>query len=350
MPHLHTLHRDPERFGFFAEVQSGKLFFDRTLDCWVAADAQLCAEILQSPIVAVSDFEGGYRALAQSTGREFPNYLFAFRYIPLCHNDEAHRAARRRLAEIISRRRAAQSTAIPKLVPHHFRRFEPGRDIELMADVLEPLVNDLIELLIEVPIRHTGALATASLVFDRFLGLRKRQGIEADLGALRSAIQDGLGPDAREDDVGDRLALCILGHDTLLGTLGESLHQILRRNPGARLSEIDFPTIPPETGVPVVERVVVEPAEIGGVSLPAGSRIRLFLQSLAYSRDPADRAKIFGIGLHTCLGRQMSLDVWGRVIAHLKTLPFRPEIIRYEARNSDFSFTCPASLVVRFEP
>jgi cytochrome P450 len=314
----------------------------------VAADAQLCAEILRSPNMAVSDYEGGYRALAQSTGREFPNYLFAFRHIPLCQNDEAHRMARRRLADIISRRRAALTAAIPKLVADHFRRLEPSRDVDLMSDVLEPLVTDLIELLIEVPISQKEALARASLVFDRLLGLRKRQGIEADLGALRSAIQDALGPNALEDDVGDRLALCILGHDTLLGTLGESLYQLLRRNPGARLNEIDFPSLPPETGVPVVERVVVEPVEIGGVGLPAGSRIRLFLQSLAYSDDPADRAKMFGIGLHACLGRQLSLDVWGRAIAHLRTLPFLFEIIRYEARDTDFSFTCPASLVVRF--
>jgi cytochrome P450 len=349
MPQLHTVHRDAERFEFFAEARGSLVFFDQALDCWVASDPKQCAELLHSPRLAVSDYATAYETLSRAIGREFPNFLFAFRHIPLCLNHDAHRAARRRLAEIISRRRTAQNLAIPGLVARHFGRLKPDRDVDLMSEVLEPLVSDLIELLIEVPIKRKEALATASLVFDRLLGIRRRQRIEADLGVLRAAIREGLGPEADEDDVGDRLALCILGHDTLLGTLGESLHQIFRTQQGVPLSQIDFPTMPSETGVPVVERVVIEPVEVGGVRLAAGSRIRLLLQSLAYSSDPGDRAKIFGVGIHTCLGRQMSLDVWARATAYLHALPYVPEVMRYDARASDFSFTCPATLVVRFK-
>jgi cytochrome P450 len=345
-----TLHRDVDRHDYFRENLAGPIFFDRAVDCWIVANPRHCEALLQSPLLAMTPYEDAYEALTHRAGRDFPNLALAFRHIPLCQNGETHRAARRRLADIISKRQAILREAIPDLVSRYFGLLEPGREVDLIAEIIDPLVTDLIGELTQTQITDTAAIVMASVVFDRMLGLKKRLRIEEDLGTIREMIRKSLGPDASEEEEGDRLALFVLGHDTLIGTLGESLYQIFRANRDRPLNEIFFPTMPIETGVPYVERVAEEAIEIGGAVIAAGDKVRLMLQSFAYSGEAADRARLFGIGMHTCLGRQMSLDIWARTTAALSVLPYSLEIMDYEMRASDYTFTRPERLLLRVLP
>ena len=118
-----------------------------------------------------------------------------------------------------------------------------------------------------------------------------------------------------DDNVGLRLALVIVGKDSPLGTLGERLHRVLADNSGRRLEDIDYPELPPETGVPFIERLVVSPFRYSECNFRCGDRVRIFLQSFAYAAEAA-RTNYFGAGAHTCLGRRLSLQVWKAVTAH----------------------------------
>jgi cytochrome P450 len=190
------------------------------------------------------------------------------------------------------------------------------------------------------------AAAELSVIFDRMMGLRRRQQLDSDIGRVRAAIRGALPDEADEDDEGVRVALFILGNDTLSGTLGESLYTVLRQNPGRRLNEISYPELPPETGVPFAERVVTEAFVFDGVQLAPGDRVRLYLQGFQYSDRPGDRSRIFGTGLHACLGRQLSVEIWRTLVERLSTTTLALDVLSYAARTDDYVFTAPETLLV----
>lgn len=343
---LLTLHRDVQRHDRFTGSVPG-IHFDRTLECWVVMAPRDVRVMLQRAELAVPDYGAAYRELQERTEFSFENLLFAFRHVPLCTNGEEHEAARRRLAAFIGARQKAVARAVPDIVERRLAVLMPGRTVDIMAEVVDPLVSDLISTMTGTEITDHDAIRRASVIFDRMMGLRKRAAVDAELGRVRAMVRRGLPDAATEFDEGVRVALFVLGHDTLIGTLGESLHQILRVNAGRRLSEIRYPDYPPETGVAFGERVVVAPFSEGGVAFRAGDRIRIHFQGLCYSADPGDHARKFGAGVHACLGRRLSLDLWRRITDRLSRLDVRVEIRGVAMRDDDYIFTCPRELVVR---
>jgi hypothetical protein len=186
-----------------------------------------------------------------------------------------------------------------------------------------------------------------SKIFDRSIGPRKRQRINAELGRLRELISSRLGPGASEEAVGLRLALFVLGRDTLLGTIGESLHSIFAANPDRRLNEICYPEVPPETGVPFIERIVIEPFAELGTQFSVGDRLRIYLQAFAYSGSGRERARIFGVGGHMCLGKSLSLDLWRAVTSYLAAIPLHAAVVSHALCTDNYVFLCPEHMTLR---
>jgi hypothetical protein len=344
---LATLHRDAARHAHFSKNRASPPYFDRAIQSWVVSDPRDAKSLLTTPHLRVVAFGDAYGELERRTAHSFPNLLFAFRHVPLCLNGSDHRDARRRIADFLSRRRAGFAAAVPGMVDRHFAVLDRQSDVDLMDDVLNPLVAEFIGALTETKITDGGSIRRASLIFDRMLGLKKRLQLEEEIGSIRAMIRQSPGADLSEEDEGLRLALFVLGHDALLGTLGENLYQILKANSKRRLDEIAFPAIPVETGVPYVERVVAEPFEHAGIAFSRGERIRVLMQGLVYSAEAEDRARMFGVGLHACLGRQMSLDIWARITAKLSKTRRTVEILSYAMRTGDYVFTCPSLLLIR---
>ena len=71
------------------------------------------------------------------------------------------------------------------------------------------------------------------------------------------------------------------------------------------------------------------------------------MQGFAYSADPDDRARIFGAGVHACLGRQMSVDLWREVVGRLARMRASVEVVDHALRDDNYVFTCPARLALR---
>jgi cytochrome P450 len=340
-----TLHRSAEREVIFSEPHPP--FFDPTIKAWVVTGATHCEAMLLSPHLMVAPYLPAYEAMAKrNPDYAFENLLFAFKYIPMCLNGEGHKVARRAIAEYVAGRKAQVSTAAPVLVNRWFGKLASSNKIELMAEVIEPLVKDVLGTLNQIDDVAFDAVRSASAVFDRMMGAKKRRVLDNELAKIRKNIRRGLGPNATEEQEGYCLALFILGNDALAGTLGESLHQIFRESPGRRLSEIDYPTIPNATGVPFVERLVAEPFDYEGIAFHKGERVRILLQSFQFSSQPADRIRIFGAGIHACLGRQLSLEIWSLITRTLSEMADRVEIIEYALRDADYVFSYPSRFVV----
>lgn len=345
-----TLHREPSRRAFFDVAERRPVFFEKSLGSWVVSERDDAEAVLQSRAFQVVSLADAYEGFQQRAGNLFPNLIFALRHIPLGLNDEAHRDMRKRLAELIVRRRSSVAAAVPELVEKWLAPVRDGGEVELVDEVLAPLVIEFVALINETGAGDLSGCRRISLVFDRMLGMRTRLALEAEVGAARAVIRASIGPDAPEVEEGMRLALFALGNDALVGTLGESIYRLVDAHPGVPLNLIEFPEMPVETGVPFVERLVVEPVEIGGFVFEPGQRVRVLMQSFAYSPDPDDRARMFGAGVHACLGRQLALDLWRQVAARLSLMTVSAEVVEHRLRDDNYVFTCPAKLLLRISP
>jgi hypothetical protein len=341
-----TFHRAPDRHARFATGASHRPVFDPVTKAWIITEPDSCERLLTSRHVRPATYSEDYAALQNSLGLDFSDVLFAISYIPLCLHGEPHRIARRRVAEHLAARKSKLEACMVAAVQSHLRILREPGDVEMMRQVLEPLVISVMEPLTDV-VPAAAECRMLSKIFDKSIGPRKRQRINAELGRLRDLISSKLGPDASREAVGLRVALLILGHDALLGTMGESLHSILAANAGRRLDEMRYPEVPPETGVPFTERVAVESFVDEGKQFNVGDRFRIYLQAFAYSGPARERTRIFGVGSHMCLGKSLSLDLWRAVTSYLASIPLRVEVISHALCSDNYVFLCPDHLTLR---
>jgi hypothetical protein len=341
-----TFHRSPERHARYLRGADGPIF-DPVTKAWIISNPGCCERLLTSPDTRPATYSDDYAALEKRLGIDFSNVLLAFLHIPMCLHEEAHRKARRRVAEHLAARKSDLSDSMSKSLAAHLEPLRREGEPEIMSEVLLPLVLSVTEPLTDVPPAIAAQCRTVSTIFDKSIGPRKRQRIDAELGLMRAAIIGKLGPDASEDAVGLRLALAVLGRDTLMGTIGASLYSILSANPGRRLNEISYPEMPPETGVPYIERIAINTFSDQQTRFNAGDRLRIYFQAFAYSESPLDQSKIFGVGSHLCMGKALSLDLWREMTSALGKIPLYADIVSHEWRTDDYVFLCPSHLSVR---
>ncbi len=253
-----TFHRSPDRHQWYL-AEANRTIFDSVTNAWIITDPGCCERLLASPDARPATYSDDYAVLEKRLGIDFSNVLLAFLHIPMCLHEEEHRKARRRVAEHLAARRSDLSAGITQGLRVHLKPLQQEGEVEAVQQVLEPLILSVTERITDIPAVVAADCRAVSTIFDKSIGPRKRQRIDAELGRMRAAIVSKLGPSTSDDAVGLRLALAILGRDTLLGTLGESLYSIFAANQGRRLNEINYPPVPPETGVPYIERIVVKP-------------------------------------------------------------------------------------------
>jgi hypothetical protein len=129
------------------------------------------------------------------------------------------------------------------------------------------------------------------------------------------------------DDISSILfSLSFAGHETITGLIGNTVRRLLedpQRWPDVTERPQLIPAAIEETlrydpSVPVWRRVTTRPARLGGVELPGGARLFLWLAAAGRDgsvfdrpdhfdllRPDADRHLAFGKGLHYCLGANL---------------------------------------------
>jgi cytochrome P450 len=195
-----------------------------------------------------------------------------------------------------------------------------------------------------------------------------------DLTSALLAIHDEDPERLTLDEISSILfSLSFAGHETTTGLIGNTVRRLLEDRsrwqavggqPELLAAAIEE-TLRFDTSVPVWRRVTTRPVALGGVQLPAGAR--LFLWLAAAGRDPAvfdvpdqfdltrpnaSQHVAFGKGLHYCLGAnlakleaQLAIGELARRYPELALVPgqrltFHPNI----------SFRGPQSLLVRDGP
>jgi cytochrome P450 len=164
------------------------------------------------------------------------------------------------------------------------------------------------------------------------------------------------GDDALTD--AEVIGLCFLfvlaGLDTVTDALGFGMER-LARNPDRRQELVDDPTLVPaaveellrlDPPAPFVPRITTAPTDLGGRTLPAGTRVTAYIA--ACNRDEArypdpygidfhrgdNPHASFGVGVHRCLGSHLArlemrlvYEEWHRLIPHYDLAPgFAPTV------------------------
>ncbi|WP_333715056.1 hypothetical protein [Yoonia sp.] len=286
------------------------------------------AKVLRDPDFDVVRFGDGHHYIGQYTGIDVSEIVSAFRAVPLSLRGEDHAAARQRLARIVAE--AAPQTGafieaeLPALID---ALLQPGRH-----DVLAEFIIPLSEGFMKANIGAAPAIAPDSMIpraLSATIGIAKRKRLNTEMGALRQHLARAL-PHLGADEIADRMVLAILGTDALRGTLGQSLHAYFEGAPNSA-----DPTAPPRTGVPRIPREVIRDHVIDGKLCPAGHQVKAELKSFNDSDKTHERIRFFGFGAHTCIGRQMSLKLWRRLVEVLDAHAPDVRILAYSLRRDD---------------
>lgn len=342
---LSSLHSSDNRYDFYYGDPPA-LVYDNVLRSWIVIDRQLAASALADRNFGAIDYRGANETLSKAAGIPLEAADFALAQIPIARDGPEHLAQRKAIAGHIASRRAALETGLRTAIEQCAARFRIEGQLDVMAEIVVPLANQTLASLAGVPIKADEPASEMSRVFDRLLGATRHRRIDAAIAIARSRIEKALGPTANDDQVGNVLAVWILGYDALSGTIGESLRRIFETNSGRSLAEITYPAMPPETGVPYVARRVLEDCVFGGAKLQSGDRVRVILQSSAYSTDPKHQVRMFGAGAHSCLGRPLTLDIWRLLTRELAGNQMTVKYLGSEMRDNDYLFIVPRSLRV----
>ena len=321
--------------------------WDARLGAWIVDEAAACRAFLTHASLSPPPYVDLYGELEARFGLDFSNLRLAFGHIPLCLHGPQHANARKAIAGQLARRRSTVLGAMEARVAQHFGRLARPGPVELMAEAIEPFVADFMGALIDIEDAGLDADSLISRIFSRGMGIAKRKRAEAEVAALRARIEAGGATDRA--DVGQKLAMMILGRDALTGTLAYSLRDVLVAAEGRRFAALTWPELPSSTGVPYIERMAHEAARVEGVTLAPGERVRIMLRAFGETGDARDRAQFFGAGAHTCLGRPIALEAWAAIGTFLCGLPTTAGPLRCTPRNDDI-FAIPASLELEVRP
>ena len=332
---LFAIHRaELATYLAFAKAHA-QIFFSSALRSWVCFDPTTSIGLLRDHRLAVVGTVAPLTAFAERFGCPVPAMIVAGQHIPAMLEGEAHARARRALAVILAEKREALAAAMPAVVERHVRPLRDLSEVDLVADVLAPLSSAIFREILGIGEDDANTRFKGGRIFDRFLSLAAIREAEVSMTTALTAIVAGLGDEALESEAGSRLALSVLGRDTITGTFAVGLVDLIPASAAVRLDAIAYPSFPGDTGVPFVERIVQKDIVLHDTPIPAGGRIRIYLRGLL-AEAISDPRQLFGVGHHACLGRQLSLDLWACLIGALATISREARRLEVAIRGRQF--------------
>ncbi|MGH3290504.1 MAG: cytochrome P450 [Trebonia sp.] len=165
-------------------------------------------------------------------------------------------------------------------------------------------------------------------------------------------------------------SLSFAGHETTTGLIGNTVRRLLEdpRRWDAVAAEPDLipraveESLRYDPSVPVWRRVTTRPVRLGGVELPAGAKLFLWLAAAGrdaavfsqpdqfdFHRANADRHLAFGKGLHYCLGANLGKLETQIAVSHLARRYPRLRLTPGQqfSFHPNISFRGPQALIVR---
>jgi cytochrome P450 len=311
-----SLPTNPDRAEIFARARRTAPVFDSRLDAWIVLDPDAVTRLLQDPRLVMPDANAALAALEAHRGIRLPHLHWMVSVLPLLNNGEQHRRLRQALAKHLSghrKRPQAWQEAVASLTAAALAG--PGR-LDAFRDLLVPCVNAIFADVTGVATAFEPLSLTR--IFDRYTSLRQFLELEDKVAALRDSLKTSGVPAEAE---GMLASLFILGRDSLLASLSESVIHLATDHRGRRLD--DPASGPPQlfSGVPIAERVATAAFSFDNVAFAEGDRIRMYFQGFHALDREQERLGFFGSGAHTCIGRPLATAVWSFLAGEITKSP-----------------------------
>jgi len=259
-------------------------------------------------------------------------------HFPLAREGEKHKANRKQLAVALAQNSELALANFKKTFEEKIQRLPNNTRFDLVTEVIKPSLSQILLDISGITISNKPAgFDSLSQVLDETLSLKKRIEINRTIGDLLLLLPE----DLPQQEKYFRVAMLALGSDGLIGTVTESLAQILTENEGMPCRHMDWNVEVPCTGVPVLERIAQTEKTLAGEKILAGQRIRLYVDAAGYSESdsPVYSQLYFGAGKHTCLGMPISKKIWGIIRTCFQQLDSKLSIheIKYRANDNVFN-------------
>ena len=327
------LHLAPDRRHRYARLEPKIWLESSLLRTWVVAEPSVIVHLLRDPRTVILSVAEMMDAIEHAHGIAFPNVRYAANHLPLFLEGNGHAEQRRRFSRYLAGRVPDLERVLPDLMERHLGAFKNRGTVDLLSDVMEPLVHDINELLVgqDLP-AEIGAL----YLLDLF-ALNKSVSRFKDLDTRTArALQCLRTRDSDETSVADRFTALVMGFETLMTMLVEGLVSAFSAASEDTGDRATLPAHPVETGVPISYRRVNADIELSGLEFKAGDLLRLQLQTLGYVPRAVDRTWIFGAGVHSCVGKQVSLRIWSELRRAFDAMLLKGRLRSYELVPSHY--------------
>jgi hypothetical protein len=284
-----------------------------------------------------------YRELKQRTGLDFDATIQLMDFLPAFLDGDRHKTIRKAMArQLAATKKLQEETAATRIVFLFDKLFIPPSAIELVSQFALPLWRDISASIVDHNQDALDLINEIPLLFFPTPSIRERMKINKKLEKFIENNQKNI------DDTLCNLALRVLGTRPFVGSLVLSLYQTIAENAGKKSNEIQWPRIFPASSLTFVDRICKHATQIGNDAFSVGARVRCCTQHETHSSEE-NSALLFGLGVHTCLGKGISEFVWKALTQHLSRLGARlaPLDIQIEADTEPFFMPSVARIAVR---
>jgi cytochrome P450 len=318
-----------------------------SLGCWCVFSVDDIAHILKSQMFAAADFIDWHQKLEQKVGIDCSALIEVLGHIATAHEGERHARIRRDVARVLKSNLASTKEKTAEAANRIVNAIcRPGSDVDLIQHIVRPICDIMFEgILGAAAASRSDVGVSPSQIFDLYLGLNRRKKINAEASAMLRAFASA--SDKLTTTPEYAAGLSMLGYDSIVGSLGNSLLKVLQEDgAGKRLCDLRFPTALPATAVPYVERFAKQDCVLKEASIRKGDRVRLYLDD--GSTGHAEERPFFGKGRHSCLGEELSTWLWKTLTSELGKLPLAWTVEKVERRKPDWVFVYHSSILVHF--
>ena len=306
-------------------------------------DGKIAVEILKSDNFRNFDLHKSVLELERLTGISFSASHRIFGNLAPVRDGSEHRGVRLDLARRMNELHEPLLRDCEAIIEAVVKTsFVPFGQVDLCEDLFFRIYSSnarLISGLEDIDVQWAARVLTVTFAQT---SLRTRIEIDKDLGRRSAQIEGS------DDEVALKMALIILGSEAFTGGLVRSVWEVIERQPGLALCDIDWPPSLPTTAAPVVERLALADWDNGQIQARKGDKIRVVIgASTPYGPLPTEDV-IFGRGRHSCVGRRLTEELWAMFVSKISTLDLIPELVSIETRRPDNFLNFPNHALVSF--
>jgi cytochrome P450 len=316
-----------------------------SLGCWCVFSVEDITYILKSHVFSAADFIDWHRRLEEKVGIDCSALIEVLGHIATAHEGERHAHIRRDVARVLKSNLALTKQETAKAASQIVNAIcRPGSDVDLVQDIVRPICDIMFESILGAgAVSRSDVGVSPSQIFDLYLGLNRRKKINAEASAMLRAFASA--QDRLTTTPEYAAALSMLGYDSIVGSLGNSLLEALQGDgAGKRLCDLCFPPALPATAVQYIERFAEQDCVLKEASIRKGDRVRLYLDD--GSKGDVEKRPFFGKGRHSCLGEELSTWLWKTLTSELGKLPLAWTIEKVERRKPDWVFVYHSNILV----